>query len=233
MLLSCALILLIGYFFGEIFKKIKLPSLVGMLLAGILLGPCFLNLIDDSMLLISSNVRKIALVIILTRAGFNLKIEDLKKVGASAFLMCFLPACAEIIGMVLLAPRLLGLNLIDSLVLGSVIAAVSPAVIVPKMVKLIDEHKGCDKSIPQLILAGASVDDVFVIALFTMVTSLASEGEFSYMTLLDVPISIILGILGGIFIGMLLSILFKKVNFDSLIQAMIVLGSSFILVSIE
>ena len=155
---------------GGIFTKLKLPSLLGMLITGIILGPYVLNLLDSSILNISADLRQIALIIILTRAGLNLDIQDLKKVGRPAFFMCFVPALFEIGGMLILAPKLLGLSLLDSAILGTVIAAVSPAVIVPKMLKLMNEGYGKQKSIPQLIMAGASVDDVFVIVLFAAFT---------------------------------------------------------------
>ena len=163
MLTSIALILLFGLLLGWIFSKLKLPSLLGMIILGIILGPHALDLIDESILMISGDLRQIALVIILTRAGLSLDLSDLKKVGRPAVLMCFIPACAEILGTVLLAPVLLKVSFLEAGIIGSVIAAVSPAVIVPRMIKMIDEGYGTNKSIPQLILAGASVDDVFVI----------------------------------------------------------------------
>jgi NhaP-type Na+/H+ or K+/H+ antiporter len=163
MLTSIAVILLLGLLIGWIFSKHKLPSLLGMVIVGIVLSPHALNLIDESILGISGELRQIALVIILTRAGLSLDVSDLKKVGRPAVLMCFVPACVEILGTVILAPMLLGVTMLEAAIIGSVIAAVSPAVIVPRMIKLIDEGYGKEKSIPQLILAGASVDDVFVI----------------------------------------------------------------------
>ena len=172
MLISIAYILLVGMFMGWLCSKIKLPSLLGMIITGIVLGPYVLNLIDDSILGISADLRKIALIIILTRAGLTLNINDLKKVGRSAILMCFLPATFEIIGMVLLAPKLLSVSVLEAAVIGAVVAAVSPAVIVPKMIKLTEEGYGTKKGIPQMILAGASVDDVYVIVLFAAFTGL-------------------------------------------------------------
>ncbi|MBQ1389915.1 MAG: cation:proton antiporter, partial [Clostridia bacterium] len=176
MLLSIALIFLIGLLFGKVFAKIKLPPLFGMIIAGIIIGPFVLNQIDDSILNVSSEIRKIALIIILIRAGLSLDISDLKKAGRPALLLCFLPACFEITGMVLIAPALMNVSRTDAAIMGAVVAAVSPAVIVPRMIKLIDEGYGKDKSIPQMILAGASVDDVFVIVIFTVFTGLA-QGE--------------------------------------------------------
>ena len=195
MLTSIALILLLGLFMGGCFKKLRLPSLLGMIITGIIISPHALNLIDKSILNISSDLRQIALVVILTRAGLSLNVSDLKRVGRPAILMCFLPACAEIIGTVLLAPPLLGVSVMEAAIIGSVIAAVSPAVIVPRMIKLIDEGYGKRHSIPQLILAGASVDDVFVIVVFTAFTGLAAEGSISAVSFLQIPVSIVLGIL--------------------------------------
>lgn len=233
MLTSLALIFLCGLLLGSIFQKIKLPPLLGMIITGIILGPYALNLIDQSVLSISSDLRQIALIIILTRAGLNLDINSLKKVGRPAILMCFLPACFEIIGMVLLAPPLLGISILDALIMGTVVAAVSPAVIVPKMLKLIETGYGKDKSIPQMIMAGASVDDVFVIVLFTSFTGLAQGKSFSPISLIQVPISIILGIGLGILIGIILGFFFKKVHMRDSIKVIIILSISFLLVTLE
>lgn len=233
MLTSLALIFLCGLLLGSIFQKIKLPPLLGMIITGIILGPHTLNLIDQSVLSISSDLRQIALIIILTRAGLNLDINSLKKVGRPAILMCFLPACFEIIGMVLLAPPLLGISILDALIMGTVVAAVSPAVIVPKMLKLIETGYGKDKSIPQMIMAGASVDDVFVIVLFTSFTGLAQGESFSPISLIQVPISIILGIGLGILIGIILGYFFKKVHMRDSIKVIIILSISFLLVTLE
>ena len=233
MLTSLALIFLCGLLLGSIFQKIKLPPLLGMIITGIILGPYALNLIDQSVLSISSDLRQIALIIILTRAGLNLDINSLKKVGRPAILMCFLPACFEIIGMVLLAPPLLGISILDALIMSTVVAAVSPAVIVPKMLKLIETGYGKDKSIPQMIMAGASVDDVFVIVLFTSFTGLAQGESFSPISLIQVPISIILGIGLGILIGIILGFFFKKVHMRDSIKVIIILSISFLLVTLE
>lgn len=233
MLTSLALIFLCGLLLGSIFQKIKLPPLLGMIITGIILGPYALNLIDQSVLSISLDLRQIALIIILTRAGLNLDINSLKKVGRPAILMCFLPACFEIIGMVLLAPPLLGISILDALIMGTVVAAVSPAVIVPKMLKLIETGYGKDKSIPQMIMAGASVDDVFVIVLFTSFTGLAQGESFSPISLIQVPISIILGLGLGILIGIILGFFFKKVHMRDSIKVIIILSISFLLVTLE
>lgn len=210
MLTSIAIIILLGLLVGWIFSKLRLPGLLGMIIVGIILSPYALNLIDDSILMISGNLRQIALVIILTRAGLSLDISDLKKVGRPAILMCFVPACIEISGTVILAPILLKVSVLDAAIMGSVIAAVSPAVVVPRMIRLIDEGYGKNKSIPQLILAGASVDDVFVIVIFTAFTALASTGEISASRFIQIPISIILGIILGSGTGILLVLFFKK-----------------------
>ncbi|GAA0085329.1 cation:proton antiporter [Clostridium sp. CTA-7] len=234
MLTSLALIILSGIFMGSIFSKLKLPSLVGMILTGIILGPYMFNLIDESILSISSELRQIALVIILTRAGLALDIKDLKRVGRPAILMCFVPATFEILGFILLGPKLLGLSLLDSAIMGTVIAAVSPAVIVPRMLKLMNEGYGVKKSIPQLILAGASVDDIFVIVLFTSFTGIATgSSNFSYMSLLEIPISIVLGIILGIMGGLALVYLFKKVHMRDSIKILIILSVSFLFITIE
>ena len=166
MLTSLAFIFLLGMLLSSVLKKLRLPGLLGMLITGIVLGPYVLNLLDPSILSISPDLRQIALIIILTRAGLSLDINDLKKVGRPAILMCFVPACFEIAGMMLLAPGLLGISLLDAAIMGTVVAAVSPAVIVPKMLMLMEQGYGKENSIPQLIMAGASVDDVFVIVMF-------------------------------------------------------------------
>ena len=203
MLMSIALILLAGMSAGWIFRKLSLPSLIGMILAGMLLGPYVLNLLDDSILAISSQLRRIALIIILIRAGLKLSFEDLKKVGKPAVLMCFLPACFEMAGTILLAPRLLGIPFLDAAVLGAVLAAVSPAVIVPHMIRVIDEGYGTEKGIPQMILAGASVDDVFVIVVFTSAAALALGSDISFVHFLKIPAAIFTGVAAGILIGKL------------------------------
>ncbi len=233
MLTSIATILLSGLFGGWIFKKIRLPGLLGMIIAGIIISPYALNLIDESMLNISADIRQIALVIILTRAGLSLDISDLKKVGRPAVLLCFVPACVEMLGTILLAPILFDISVLDAAIIGSVIAAVSPAVVVPRMIKLIDEGYGKDKSIPQMILAGASVDDVFVIVIFTALTSLASTGNISAMSFIQVPVSIVSGILLGVCVGLILSIFFNKVKIDDIVKVIIILCTSFLMLEIQ
>lgn len=233
MLLSIALILLVGMFTGWICKQLHLPSLLGMIITGILLGPHIFNMIDESILNISSELRRIALIIILTRAGLSLDLNDLKKVGRPAILMCFVPACFEMIGMVILAPRLLGVSVLDAAIMGAVVGAVSPAVIVPKMLKLMEEKYGTRKGIPQLILAGASVDDVFVIVMFSAFTGLAQGGNVSPMSFVKIPVSIAVGIFVGMIFGIVLAKFFEKVHIRDTAKVIIILSLSFILVTFE
>ena len=233
MLFSFALIFLSGIILGSIFNRLKLPQLIGMLLTGIILGPYLLNLLNPKILSISADLRQIALIIILTRAGLNLDINDLKKVGRPAVLMCFVPATFEILGMIIFAPKFLGLGLLDSAILGTVIAAVSPAVIVPKMLKLMEEGYGADRSIPQMIMAGASVDDVFVIVLFTSFIGLASTGSFSMLNLIKIPTSIFFGISVGFLCAILLIYLLKKIHIRDSLKVIIILNISFLLVTFE
>lgn len=233
MLTSLALIFLIGMLTGSVFKKLKLPSLLGMLLTGIVLGPHVLNLLDSSILGISAELRKLALIIILARAGLSLDIKDLIKVGRPAVLMCFVPACFEMVGMILLAPKLLGVSLLDAAIMGAVVGAVSPAVVVPKMLNLMENGYGTDKSIPQLILAGASVDDVFVIVMFTSFTGLAMGEGISASSFLEIPISIVLGLVGGIAVGLLILELFKKFHMRDSYKVIVMLSIAFLLVALE
>ena len=233
MLLSISLILILGMFMGWICQKMKLPALLGMLITGIILGPYGLNLLDGSILGISAELRKIALIIILTRAGLGLDLSGLKKIGRPAVLMCFVPASFELLGMILLAPKLMGLSVLESDVMGAVLAAVSPAVVVPRMVKLMDEGYGVKEGIPQLILAGASVDDVYVIVLFsTFVGMMQGEGA-SILKFVNIPVSIFFGIAIGLFLGVLLAYFFKKVHIRDTSKVLIILSISFLLVVIE
>lgn len=233
MLLSLALILILGMSMGYICIKLKLPSLLGMLATGILLGPYALNLIDASLLNISSQLRRIALIIILTRAGFGLDLSGLKKLGRPAILMCFVPASFEILAFILLAPKLMGLTLIESAIMGAVLGAVSPAVVVPRMVKLMEEGYGVNQGIPQLILAGASVDDVYVIVLFSTFLGLAQGESASLVKFVIIPISIVLGIAIGLALGYLLAKLFIKLHIRDTAKVLIILSISFLLVSAE
>lgn len=233
MLTSLALIFLFGLIFGALFQKLRLPPLLGMLIVGIVLGPYALNWLDDSLLSISADLRQIALIIILTRAGLNLNISDLKKVGRPAILMCFLPACFEILGMLVLAPPLLHISYLDAAIMGAVVGAVSPAVIVPKMLRLMEEGYGTKKSIPQLILAGASVDDVFVIVLFSSFTGLAKGESFSPWRFAEIPVSILLGVLLGAALGLALAFFFQKVHVRDSVKVLLLLSFSFLLVALE
>lgn len=233
MLTSLALIFLFGLIFGALFQKLRLPPLLGMLIVGIVLGPYALNWLDDSLLSISADLRQIALIIILTRVGLNLNISDLKKVGRPAILMCFLPACFEILGMLVLAPPLLHISYLDAAIMGAVVGAVSPAVIVPKMLRLMEEGYGTKKSIPQLILAGASVDDVFVIVLFSSFTGLAKGESLSPWRFAEIPISILLGVLLGAALGLLLAFFFQKVHVRDSVKVLLLLSFSFLLVALE
>ena len=233
MLLSISLILILGMFMGWICQKIKLPALLGMLITGVILGPYGLNLLDGSILGISAELRKIALIIILTRAGLGLDLFGLKKIGRPAVLMCFVPASFELLGMILLAPKLMGASVLESAVMGAVLAAVSPAVVVSRMVKLMDEGYGVKEGIPQLILAGASVDDVYVIVLFsTFVGMMQGEGA-SILKFVNVPVSIFGGIAIGLLLGVLLAYFFKKVHIRDTSKVLIILSISFLLVVIE
>ena len=233
MLTSIAVILLLGLAAGWLFSKMKLPSLMGMIIVGILLSPHCLNLVDESILQISADLRQIALVIILTRAGLSLNLSDLKKVGRPAILMCFVPACVEMLGTILVAPVLLGVSTLDAAIMGSVIAAVSPAVVVPRMIRLMEEGYGKKNHVPQLVLAGAAVDDVFVIVVFTALTTLASTGEISASSFLQIPLSICLGILLGIVAGWLLVVFFKKNKMRDTVKILIVISISFLLLEIQ
>ena len=234
MLTSLGLVLLLGMALGALAKRLGLPSLVGMLIAGMILGPYALNLLSDSLLNISADLRQLALIIILTRAGLSLDVAALKKVGRPAVLMCFVPACFEIAGMVVLAPRLLGVSTLDAAIMGAVVGAVSPAVIVPRMIRLSEEGWGVDRGIPQLILAGASVDDVFVIVMFTAFTGLASGGQgLTVGTVAGVPLSILTGVAAGLLLGWLLAQWFRLVHMRDSVKVVILLSLAFLLVAAE
>lgn len=233
MLLSIALILLVGMSMGWICRKIKLPGLLGMLITGIVLGPYVLNMLDIKLLGISADLRKIALIIILTRAGLGLDLTSLKKIGRPAVLMCFVPATFELAGMLLLAPRLMGMSLLEAAVMGAVLAAVSPAVVVPRMVKLMEEGYGVKEGIPQLILAGASVDDVYVIVLFSTFSGMMQGEGASVIRFVNIPVSIILGMIIGLTIGILLAFYFQKVHIRDTAKVLIILGISFLLAAVE
>lgn len=238
MLLSLAIIFLAGLFSAAVFERIGLPRIIGMLGAGIVVSPYVLGLLDDSILGISSELRQIALIIILIKAGLSLDLSDLKKVGRPAVMMSFVPACCEIVGYVAFAPLLLGVNRIEAAVMGAVLSAVSPAVVVPRMVRLIEEKYGTDKSIPQMILAGASCDDIFVIILFSTFVTMAQGGTVHAADFLNIPISIVLGVIMGALVGMAVYFLFESSykhnrKIRSSTKVIIMLGTAFLLMSIE
>ena len=233
MLFSLSLILILGFSLSGIFNRLKLPGLLGMILTGIILGPYALNLISPDILDISSDLREIALIIILTRAGLNIDIKDLKKVGRPAILMCFVPALFEITAVTLLAPLFFNISYIEAAIMGSVLAAVSPAVIVPRMIHLIDSGYGKDKSIPQLIMAGASVDDIFVIVLFASFMGMYGGEGFNPTSLLLVPVSIISGMGLGIISGFIFVKVFKAIHVRDTVKVLIMLSIAFLFVSLE
>lgn len=238
MLSSLGLIFLVGLSLAAIAKKLRLPRLVGMLLTGIVLGPFVLDVFDSTILGISGELRKIALVIILTKAGLSLNFRDLTAVGRPALLTAFLPATFEILAYTLFAPLLLGISTAEAALLGAVLSAVSPAVVVPKMTEMIDRHIGTEKRIPQMILAGASLDDVFVIVCFSSLLSIAQGGKLSAMTLGNVPLSIVLGMLLGGLAGYGLYGFFEQCHrhgrtIRNSQKVLILLGASFLLISAE
>lgn len=233
MLLSLSLILLTGMFLGFLCRKIHLPALVGMIATGIIFGPYVLNLIDPKILSISSELRRIALIIILMRAGLSLDVSGLKKVGRSAILMCFVPAAFEMIGYVIVAPLFFDISRLDAAIMGAVLAAVSPAVIVPRMIKLTEEGYGTDKQIPQMILAGASVDDVFVIVMFSAFTGIAQGQNIDVWQFVKVPFSIVIGIGAGFVTGLILGFLFKSLHMRDSAKVIILLCVAFALDAFE
>ena len=233
MLVSIALIFIMALALGKIFDLFRLPRLLGMMITGIILGPSVLNLIDGNILAVAADLRQIALVIILTRAGLALDIKDLKKVGRPAILMCFVPACVEMVGTVILAPLLLDVTYLEAAVMGSVLAAVSPAVIVPRMIKLMEKGYGKEHSVPQLLLAGASVDDVFVIVMFTAFTGLESGGSINVMSFLRIPISILLGVVMGALVGLAFVWFFKKFHMRDSVKLLLILSVSFLMIWVQ
>ena len=238
MLTSLALIFLVGLFMASLCKRLNLPGIIGMLFTGILLGPYVLNMFDTSILMISADLRQMALIIILIKAGLSLNLGDLKKVGRPAIMMSFVPACFEILAFVLLAPKILGLNLIESAVMGAVLSAVSKAVVIPRMVNLIENKYGTEKSIPQLIMAGASCDDIFVIVLFSTFLGMAQGGSADLMSFVNIPISIITGIVLGSLVGWGLSYYFEKAYTSqryirNSVKVIIILGFAFLLMACE
>ena len=238
MLTSLSLIFLVGLAMGAICQRLKLPRIIGMLVTGIILGPYVLDFLDPSILSISAELRKMALIIILLKAGLSLDLKDLKKAGRCAVLLSFVPATCEIIGYVLFAPLILGISRIDAAVMGAVLGAVSPAVVVPRMVSLMEQKYGTEKAIPQMIMAGASCDDIFVIVLFTTFLSMAQGGSAKVGDFVNIPVSIVLGILLGALMGYGLYLFFETSYAHehcvrNSMKVIIVLGCSFLLIAIE
>lgn len=233
MLVSLALMLLVGFGLSGLFKLVKLPGLIGMILAGILLGPHMFNLISPSLLNIASELRQIALIVILLRAGLSLDIQDLIKIGRPALLMSFLPALFEMGMIILIAPIILTISILDAAILGAVLAAVSPAVVVPRMIHLIQEGYGHKHRIPQIIMAGASLDDIFVIILFTSFVSLRQGQAIDFSLFLSLPISILTGIGFGFLIGWIFVSVFKRIHMRDTIKVLLILSISFLLLGLE
>ncbi len=233
MLTSIALLWLLGMALGAAARKLHLPALVGMLLAGILLGPFGADLLSPALLSVSADLRRLALILILLRAGLSLDLGSQRRSGRSAVLLCFLPAACEVLGMVLLAPRLLGVSVLDAAILGAVVGAVSPAVIVPRMLDLMEAGYGTEQGIPQMVLAGASVDDVFVVVLFSSFTGMASGGRFSPAALAGVPVSILLGAALGLGLGGLLARFFARFPLRDSAKAILLLALSILLTALE
>ena len=233
MLLSIALISLISLMLAKIMKLMHIPPMIGMLLAGVLLGPYVLDLIADPILLVSSELRQMALIVILLRAGLALKLEDFKKMGRPALFLAFVPATLELLGVMLLAPLLFDISLLEAALLGSILAAVSPAVVVPRMIHLMESGYGKKKHIPQLILSGASLDDVYVIILFTSFLQSILHEEFSLAMLIQVPSSIVLGIGLGLLVGWISVYLFKKVHMRDTVKVLVLFSLSFLLIVLE
>ena len=231
--LSLFIIFTFGILGGFIFEKIKLPKLVWYIILGIMIGPSVLNIVDDTLVNISSYLRQIALVIILTRSGLSLDINNLKKIGRPAILMCFVPACFEIIGVTIFAPLFLGISYLEALLLGSVLAAVSPAVVVPRMIKLMEEGYGKEHCVPELIMAGASCDDIFVIVLFYSFKNLVATSCFDAWTISQIPLSIISGITLGILVGLLMVLIINKLKMNKIINVIFMLGLSFGMIALE
>lgn len=238
MLTSLALIFLVGLTLAALCQQLRLPRIIGMLFTGILLGPCVLNLLDPSILSISADLRQMALIIILLKAGLSLNLEDLKRVGRPAVLMCFVPASFEILAFWLFAPSLLGITRVEAAVMGAVLGAVSPAIVVPRMVQLMETGYGTAKGIPQMILAGASCDDIYVIVLFTTFTGMAQGGTASLWDLAGVPVSILLGVLLGAGVGAALAWFFETAYAHrryvrNSMKVILILGIAFLLIAVE
>lgn len=232
-LLSLGIILVAGFLAGLVFEKIKLPKIIGMIIIGILIGPSLLNIIDESILNISHTLRQIALVIILTRTGLSLDLKTLKAIGRPAVFLSFIPAILEIIGVLILGPILLKISITEALLLGSVLAAVSPAVIIPRMLKLKEAGYGTNKRIPELVLAGSSIDDIFVIILFYAFLGIQEGVKITASTIIEIPIAIILGIIIGVLVGLLIGYIIKLINNKNTTVVVILIATSFILIGLE
>ncbi len=233
MLLSFGLLILAGLFSGWIFSKIHLPRIIGMLIAGILLGPYVLNLLDPSVINMSGDLRKIALIIIIAKAGLSLDITDLKKIGRPAVMLCFVPATFELLAFILFAPSIMGVTVLQAAILGAVMGAVSPAVTVPRLTKMIDEGYGVKKGIPQMLIAGASADDVYVIVLFTTLVGLEAGGSVNAANFLKIPMEIVSGALLGALLGILLSVYFKKIHIRDSLKITIIMAFNMLLYWLE
>lgn len=233
MLMSLALMFLVGFCISGIFKKLHIPSLLGLIVTGILLGPEVLNLLDPKILNISSELREIALIVILFRAGLNLDLSDMKKIGRPAVMLCFVPASFEIVGAVILGPACLGLSRVDSAIVGAMLAAASPAIIVPKMLWLMEEGYGVDKHIPQLIMAGASADDIYAIVMFTAFIGMSKGEGISAWTVASIPLSIVTGLGVGIVIGIIMAKFFQVIHLRDTIKILLLFGMSFLFVGCE
>ena len=233
MLTNVGLIMIAGLIGSKLFSKIKLAPILGMLLAGIIISPNLLGLVKGDIGALSKDLRQIALVVILSRAGLSLSFDRLREVGLPAILMTFLPASFEMVAITFLANKIFNLPYIDSAILGAVLAAVSPAIVVPRMIRLIEEGYGEDKKIPEIILAGSSIDDVYTIVFFTVFINLKLGGQASIGSFLNIPISIITGILFGIILGYVLDIIYAKISLGRIYKAIVLMGLSFFILEIE
>lgn len=233
MLTDIAIIFIFGIFMAYIFEKIGLAPIIGMLIAGIIISPNQLNLVSDEIINISADLRQIALVAILTRAGLSLSFDKLKKVGRPAIFLSFIPASVEMLALIFFSKKFFKIDTIDAGIMAAVLAAVSPAIVVPRMIKLIDEGYGADKNIPQMILAGASVDDVFVIVFFSSFLALKTGGSLSAMSFFNIPISIASGVILGIIVGKTVAVIFEKIKINDIYKAMVFVGTSFLMLRLE
>ena len=233
MLTDIAVIFLLGIVFAKVFEKMGLAPIIGMLMAGIIISPHQLNIVSDTIINLSADLRQIALVVILTRAGLSLNFDKLKKVGRPAILLSFVPASIEMLAIIFFSQNFFNIDTIDAGIMAAVLAAVSPAIVVPRMIKLINEGYGGDKNIPEMILAGASVDDVFVIVFFSSFLALKTGGKLSAMSFLNIPISIITGIFLGIIIGKIFVFAFEKININEIYKTMIFVSLSFLMLKLQ